>query len=673
MPLTPARIEIDAEGVPQASDFGDRYHPREGAAAQAREVFLAGNGLPARWAARAGFTLLETGFGLGNNFLAAWQAWRDDPARPRRLHFVSIEAHPPSRADLRRCHAASPWPGLAAALIDAWPPAVDGLHPIDFEDGRVRLLLAFGDAGRIVRELDLAADALLLDGFAPDRNPAMWTRELMQGLSRCLAPGATAATWTVARSVRDALAAAGFEVERVEGHGAKRQTLRARWAPRSDRGPPPRGVDAAGDAAAAAPLSTPPAPATAATSASTPTTAAAASRRPPGAAREAIVVGAGRAGASAAFALARQDWAVRVLDRCPEPAAESSGNPGGLFHATVHADEGAHLRLHRAGALWLARRLAPWIAAGRVAGHASGMLQIAADDEDLAPMQALIARHATPPEVAEALDAAEASRRAGIALHRPAWSYPLGGWARPPALVRALLDLPGVSFTGGVEVASLRRDGSQWELLDAAGAVVDRAPVVVLANADGAARLWPQAGWPIGRGRGQLSIWPASPDTPRLGCPLSGAGYAITLPDGSLLAGATATAGDTDPALRDADHDFNRARLQRLTGWDAPAPAAGRVGWRVQAPDRLPIVGAVPAPGAASARPTQARWQPREPGLFVLTALGSRGLVLGPLMGEVLAAWVSGSPMPIEARLRDAIDPARWIVRAARQGAGRGG
>lgn len=640
MPLTPARIEIDADGVPNSPDFGDRYLPREGAAAQAREVFLAGNALPARWAGRADFSLLETGFGLGNNFLAAWQAWRDDPQRPRTLHFVSIEAHPPTRADLQRCYAASPWPGLAAALIDAWPPAVDGLHPIDFDEGRVRLLLAFGDAGRIVRELDLVADALLLDGFAPDRNPAMWTRELMQGLSRCLAPGATAATWTVARSVRDALAAAGFEVERVDGHGAKRQTLRARWVPRGHRGPPPRGMTAAADIA--------PAP------------------------REAIVVGAGLAGASAAFALARQGWTVRVLDRRTEPAAESSGNPGGLFHATVHADEGAHLRLHRAGALALARRIAPWIAAGRVPGHAGGMLQIAGDDEDLASMQALVARHATPPEVAEALDAAEASRRAGIALHRAAWSYPLGGWARPPALVRALLDVPGVRFTGGLEVASLRRDGAQWALFDASGAVVDRAPVVVLANADGAARLWPQAGWPIGRGRGQLSIWAAGPEIPRLSCPLSGAGYAITLPDGSLLAGATATPGDTDPALRDADHDFNRERLRRLTGWDAPAPSAGRVGWRVQAPDRLPIVGAVPAQGAASARPTQARWQPREPGLFVLTALGSRGLVLGPLMGEVLAAWVSGAPMPIEARLRDAIDPARWMVRAARQGAGGG-
>ena len=70
--IVPARIEFDADGLPYAPDFGDRYHPRIGALAQARHVFLAGNDLPARWAGRERFTVLETGFGLGNNFLATW-------------------------------------------------------------------------------------------------------------------------------------------------------------------------------------------------------------------------------------------------------------------------------------------------------------------------------------------------------------------------------------------------------------------------------------------------------------------------------------------------------------------------------------------------------------------------------------------------------------------------
>ena len=61
-------------------------------------MFLGGNGLPQRWAGRERFVVLETGFGLGNNFLATWAAWRDDPQRCARLHFVSIERHPPTRA-----------------------------------------------------------------------------------------------------------------------------------------------------------------------------------------------------------------------------------------------------------------------------------------------------------------------------------------------------------------------------------------------------------------------------------------------------------------------------------------------------------------------------------------------------------------------------------------------
>jgi len=93
-PIVPGSLEHDADGLPRSPEFEDCYHPRQGALAQARQVFLAGNGLPERWRGRERFVVLETGFGLGNNFLATWQAWRDDPARPERLHFISIEARP---------------------------------------------------------------------------------------------------------------------------------------------------------------------------------------------------------------------------------------------------------------------------------------------------------------------------------------------------------------------------------------------------------------------------------------------------------------------------------------------------------------------------------------------------------------------------------------------------
>jgi tRNA 5-methylaminomethyl-2-thiouridine biosynthesis bifunctional protein len=116
-PVITATLAYDAEGIACSPAYGDRYHPRQGALAQAAHVFLGGNDLPARWRGRDRFVILETGFGLGNNFLAAWSAWRDDPQRCARLHFISIEKHPLTAADLKRAHAASPLPELAQPLV----------------------------------------------------------------------------------------------------------------------------------------------------------------------------------------------------------------------------------------------------------------------------------------------------------------------------------------------------------------------------------------------------------------------------------------------------------------------------------------------------------------------------------------------------------------------------
>jgi tRNA 5-methylaminomethyl-2-thiouridine biosynthesis bifunctional protein len=103
-----------------------------------------------------------------------------------------------------------------------------------------------------------------------------------------------------------------------------------------------------------------------------------------------------------------------------------------------------------------------------------------------------------------------------------------------------------------------------------------------------------------------------------------------------------------------------------LNGPAAHIACEGRVGWRVSADDRLPVAGAVPLLGQHLTT-TQTRLLPRESGLFVLTALGARGLTLAPLMGELVAAQATGTPWPVEQDLADAVDPGRWLVRQARQ------
>ncbi|MCP5272509.1 MAG: FAD-dependent 5-carboxymethylaminomethyl-2-thiouridine(34) oxidoreductase MnmC [Burkholderiaceae bacterium] len=622
-PLTPARIVFDADGRLQAPDFGDAYHARIGATAQAQAVFLAGNGLPRRWRGRADFTIAENGFGVGQNFLATWAAWRDDPQRCNRLHYVGVEGHPARLGDLARALASSPFPAQARALVAAWPPLLAGWHLLDLDGGRVRLLLAFGDTARAWRELRLQADAFYLDGFAPDRNPAMWAPELLQAMARRAAPGATAATWSVARPVRDGLRSAGFRVETGPPLGDKRETLRAVFDP-------PATMHRAPSVAA------------------------------PG---EVLVLGAGLAGAWAAHELAAAGCRVRVLDRHAAPAQEASGNAGGLFHGVVMADDGAHARALRAAALHAARVLPGWIGGG-VPGAAEGLLRLAGAGEDVAALQALIDRHALPDHYVQALDAATASARAGVAVTQAAWWYPGGGWIAPGALAaRLLADIP---FDAGMAVARIDHIDGRWALFDADGRQLAAADTLVLANAADAAQLAPWAGWPMGRSRGQVSLWRRVPaDAPRPRVPLAGGGYLLDLGDGGLLTGATAQAGDTDAAARVTDHDFNRARLEAICGWRAPPPDGGRVGWRAQVPDRLPIVGAVPAMNAPDA--TRLDRVARTPGLFVLSALGSRGLTWGPLAGRLLASQVCGTPWPLEASLAQAWDPARWRVRAARQ------
>lgn len=228
-PIVPAVAAFATDGTPYSPAFDDVYHSASGGLAQARHVFLAGNGLTgaaARWRGRDSFLILETGFGLGLNFLATWQAWRDDPARPRQLHFVSVEKHPFHATDLRLLHAR--WPELAplaAQLADAWPRLVSGLHRLDFDAGRVTLTLAFGDAGVLLPRLTATADALYLDGFAPAKNPQMWSAAVVGSLAALAAPGATLASWTVLEEVMTRLAAAGFVLEKRPGFGTKRYML----------------------------------------------------------------------------------------------------------------------------------------------------------------------------------------------------------------------------------------------------------------------------------------------------------------------------------------------------------------------------------------------------------------------------------------------------------------
>lgn len=619
--IVPAEVDFSDPAAPAAPAFSDVYHARAGALPQARHVFLGGNGLPGRWQGRERFVVLETGFGLGHNFLATWDAWRQDPARCERLVFVSLELHPLRPDDLARAHAASALPELAGQLIARWPPLTPGLHLLGFEGGRVELLLGLGDARELAQQLVLEADAFYLDGFAPSRNPALWDDWLLKSLARQAAPGATAATWSISRPMRRALAAHGFDVALAPGFADKPEMTTARFAPRH---PPQR-------PAGRAPLAPH--------------------------ARRAVILGAGLTGAACALALSRQGVACTVIDALGAPAQASSGNPAGLFHGTVNPDDGPHARFNRAAALATQTLLAELGLPLQ-----PGLLRL---ETRLSPA----AMHGVPGYV-QALSAEAASARAGTALAHPAWCYPGGGAVDPGAYTRALLAASGATLRLATTVAALRRAGDGWQLCGTDGQVLDEAPLVVLAGGHGQRPLLASLPGDIAGGlvvqRGQLSHLPQAPWCPAM--PIAGEGYAIADGQGGAWCGATTQDGDPEPALRLDDQQLNLARYARLAGLDAvpQAPLAGRVGWRLIAPDRLPLIGGL---GLAGRQAEQLRLWPREPGLVLCTALASRGITWAALAGRLVAALALGTPRPLEADLLDAVDPLRFALRRARRSA----
>jgi tRNA 5-methylaminomethyl-2-thiouridine biosynthesis bifunctional protein len=657
--LPPAHTDVSHK-VPPGLEHGTAEISPDQARERAQTLLLS-HGLPLRWQERRHFCILQTGFGLGHHFLATWAAWKADPARCHTLHFIALEQRPPTREHLAQAHLRGDFKGLARTLIDAWPPLLKGLHVLEFGEDiaaespgttrtpryetvratagpQVRLTLALGDIPDLLPQLVGSFDAFVLEDLETSTHPRSPDLRWLRALGRLAAPGATAATENVTQVVRDSLESAGFSLKQAAQQANRQEVSVAHFTPR-------------------APQRTP----------------AGRSQGPWAGERRAVVSGAGLAGATAARALARQGWTCSVLDAAQAPASGASGNPAGLFHGVVHRDDGLHARLHRHAALGAARHYGELIRHGAVEGRIDGLLAVREADPDATSDVQLLMQDL--PGYMQGLSQQKASAVAGVRLSGPALHYAQGGWVDPGAVVRHALAGAGVRFHGGAHVGGLRPptdDDRCWRVLDKAGVELARAPLVVLATGAGLPLLadpgvtgLPGLG-PLEVTRGQIT-WFNTPAC--LERPVSGHGYAVRLSDGRLLCGASLRPNDPEAALAEEDQRWNLQRLRSLTGLEPQAGShlEGRVSWRLQTPDRLPLIGPVPRtdlpPGS---RQDQVRFIARQSGLYVIGALGSRGLIWAPLAAQMLCAWVEATPMPLEADLVDALDPARWWVRQAR-------
>lgn len=385
--------------------------------------------------------------------------------------------------------------------------------------------------------------------------------------------------------------------------------------------------------------------------------------------RRALVLGAGLAGCAAAARLCARGWDVTLVERHPRAAMEASGNLAGIFMPLLSRDDNVPTRLTRAAYLYALRLWEQLGGVGRAfEGEQCGVLQLARDAAHAAASRAIASGDAPPPGFARWLEPAEAAALLGLPAPDGGWLFPQGGWARPGSVCAAMLDACGARLArrfGAGDVVLERADG-EWIARGADGAELGRAPTVVLAGGAGARRMAQTADLPLQALRGQVTH--LAPElAPRLPLVLCREAYLTPSSDGTRCAGATYDLDD-DPHLRAASQDENLARLRALVSdphAGAGAPLAGRVGFRCVAPDRLPLVGRLPDFAAAGAT-ERLRDVPRHPGLYGLLGYASRGLIWAPLAAELLAAQLEGEPLPLEMALVDALDPARFVLRARR-------
>lgn len=603
-----------ASGAPYSPRFGDRYRSELGGLEQARDVFLAGCGLPTAWQNKTQWTVLETGFGLGLNFLVTWQAWKADPDQPRMLHFVSTEAFPASADDVLRSAQAHPdLVALATELHAQLWGLLPGFHRLSFEQGRVLLTLCIGDAKTMLKQQQFEADSVYLDGFSPQKNPDIWDIHTFKAVARCCRRGTRIATWTIARAVRDALAQAGFVVHKTPGIPPKRDNLQGEynpaWEPKLPTGTSPPELLQPG---------------------------------------RCVVVGSGLAGAAVAASLARRGWQVLVLDEADVPAAGASGLPAGLLAPHVSPDDSLLSRLSRSG-VRMTLQQAKALLTAKEDWQQTGVLQRVMPDADKSlPMDLTQSWPETAADWSRLANAAELVAN-GLADGDKAFLHSAAAWVKPGSLVKAWLATPGVSWRGKAKVASLVSGKGSWHLRDETRQTLAEADLVVIAAGFGSLALAagvmhkPPALQAI---RGQVSWSGSIAGAGQI--PVNGHGSfipAVPLAQGTAaIFGATFERDQELAEIKPQDHKDNLQRLEELLPGVDILQSADFEGWagiRCAMPGRLPLLAPVASDKGAQ--------------VWLCTGMGSRGLSFAHLCAELMAAQLHGEPLPLELRLARAM------------------
>jgi tRNA 5-methylaminomethyl-2-thiouridine biosynthesis bifunctional protein len=667
-----ATIDWGADGVPRAGKYGDIYFSQESGISESRHVFLSHNKLAERWQALSKetpgrFTIIETGFGTGLNFLLAWQLWQATAPSNWQLHYISVEKHPLNSQDLKRAHES--WPelrDLSSILQHNYPPLLPGQHRRLLNSAQICLDLLFGDVLECLPALLDSpspsstrsesspadrlpcADAWFLDGFSPATNPDMWHDTLFSCMGVLSKTGTTFATFTSAGFVKRGLRAQGFHVDKVTGYGRKREMLRGTLASQTtdDATSPPK---------VAVPWHRPAAQSQIAS---------------------AVVIGAGLGGCSTARALAERGIKVTVIER-NAPASGASGNPQGILYTKLSPAPGDLNQFTLSSFLFALPYYKARLDSGAIDGDPCGVLQVANSEKEIAQfiqLKQLLKNQ----DWLQFLSGDELTKASGIPLTGCGYFYPSAGWLSPPGVCSANLKQSNIRVITHCEAISLVNEpnqGEHWQVHDRSGNIIAEGDALIITNSNDALQFPQTQHLPIKPIRGQISYIDDASLTHSPKCVVCHEGYIAPSIDGELCIGASFNLHDSDTDLQQRDHEWNLAQLDSLSPGlikEGVRITGGRASLRCSSADYLPIVGAAPIVAdfvkhyAALGKDARTRIDTpasNYPNLYINVGHGSRGLTSTPLCAELIASYLCGEIRPLPRQLCESLSPARFLIR----------
>ena len=676
-----AQVHFNESGTPVADHFDDVYFSNDSGIDETQHVFVAGNDLAERWQQwrNPTFVIAETGFGTGLNFLVAMRAFNEfraaNPDHPlKRLYFITTEKFPLPQQDMQR--ALEAFPALkdeAQALASLYPMGLEGCHRLHFDNHSTTLDLWIGDVHELLPQwhspVNGLIDAWFLDGFAPSKNPDMWTDALFSQMARLSKTGTTFGTFTAAGIVKRGLAGVGFTIKKRNGFGRKRDMLtgvfnqdneNVQHKLRLPAGPYYRYADDSLDKTS-----------------------------------KVAVVGSGLAAATACLALVKRGISTTLYFDGDTLASGASGNPQGGFYPQLHSEASIASRIQAHSFLYARQAYDHTIEHAKACGLADvahdfcGVIQLSFNDKVAERQNKLAAADVWPEALIKPVDSKEVSDIANLALPYSGLYIGLGGWLSPPQLVTAMIEealqsgkltlKPNHTYVSHEAVETTKQQVQiRFNLDSAESEEVITADHLILALGAGAVNASDFNSLSLRPVRGQVEAIPTQMPIEQLNTVLCHKGYMTPVFEGRHALGSTYVKNDLSTDVRGDETEMNLATHEQALAntdivqalqHDGKARAATRLG----SPDHQPVVGALHNFDSLKEHYTMLgvgkplTSAPVLPSSVVstLTCLGSRGLTTAPLMAEVLVSSLCKEPLPLSNDLLNAVNTSRFMTREA--------